>query len=125
MSNITNMNKFSIVFLFAIATVVVVAQQSTVNDCFNSWSTRTIGRRVPGDRLLFRDIRSVNFTSPVNHDIRFSYSNANITQWSLGFDPVIEFRIIFSNIFSFKLSSFRVTVSSHILHFHIGIPIFG
>lgn len=83
--------QIEIVVLLAISCFVSVQLvQGNDCECFSSWKTYGIGRREPGDQLLFREIRSSNWTTIINHNMNFAYSNTNITAWELGMAPVIK-----------------------------------
>lgn len=86
------MKRFQIVILLFLAiNSCFLVQKLEANDCecFSSWKTFGTGRRQEGDQLLFREIRSSNFSNPLEfHTFSFEYSNTNITRWELGMDPV-------------------------------------
>lgn len=85
-----NMKNLNIISFLAVY-VCILTQTLEANDCecYSSWKTYAIGRRQEGDQLLFRDIKSSNWTIelPV-HTFLFEYSNTNITKWELGMAPV-------------------------------------
>lgn len=82
--------QIAIVVFFAIICLVSTQEDEdeVICECTDSWVSWTIGRRQPGDQLLFRDVKSSNTTVARNHNMLFEYTNTNITQWRVGMAPV-------------------------------------
>lgn len=82
------MKTFGIIVFLTIICLVSTEESEVECECTSSWVSWRIGRRQPGDQLLFRDVKSSNWTVPRAHEITFAYENTNITLWEIGMAPV-------------------------------------
>lgn len=87
--NASAMKKVQVVILLLVFIGLAICQESADCFCTDPWISWREGRRVTGDRLLFREIRSADWHSPTQHVFSFQYQNTNITQWEVAMSPVI------------------------------------